>query len=153
MTLTSYMGYVSNQAAYWHDGRNNTPKIDLNSPVSASAGDSSKDPKFVNFGFNTVDLASYTYDSSWNFRVQAASPVLTGAYSSFTGSYAPYWGTTGLTVNSVEYKTPGKGTSIRIQLPLHHKEAVTVEHKSIKPLLIRHNRSPARKKVLCWQKQ
>ncbi len=34
--------------------------------------------------------------------------------------------------------TPGKGTSIRIQLPLHHKEAVTVEHKSIKPLLIRH---------------
>ena len=106
LTLTSYMGYVSNQAAYWHDGRNNTPKVDLNSPVSASAGDSSKDPKFVNFGFNTVDLASYTYDSSWNFRVQAASPVLTGAYSSFTGSYAPYWGTTGLTVNSVEYKTP-----------------------------------------------
>jgi hypothetical protein len=106
LTLTSYMGYVSTQSAYWHDGRNNTPKVDFNSPVSASAGDSSKDPKFVNFGFNTVDLASYTYDNTWNFRVQASSPVLTGAYSTFTGTYAPYWGTTGLTVNGVEYKTP-----------------------------------------------
>jgi hypothetical protein len=106
LTLTSYMGYVSTQSAYWHDGRNNTPKVDLNSLVSASAGDSSKDPKFVNFGLSTVDLASYTYDNNWNFRVQASSPVLTGAYSTFTGAYAPYWGTTGITVNGVEYKTP-----------------------------------------------
>ena len=105
-TLTSYMGYVSIQAAYWHDGRTSTPKVDYHSLVSASAGDSSKDPKFVNFGFSTVDLTSYTYDSNWNFHVLAASPVLTGAYSSFTGSYAPYWGTTGITINSVEYKTP-----------------------------------------------
>jgi hypothetical protein len=51
-------------------------------------------------------LSSFTYDNTWNFHVQAASPVLTGAYSSFTGSYAPYFATTGLTVNGVEYKTP-----------------------------------------------
>ncbi len=106
LTLTSYMGYVSNQAAYWHDGRNSTPKVDLNSLVSASAGDSSKDPKFVSFGFNTIDLTSYTYDTNWNFHVLAASPVLTGANSGFTGIYAPYWGTSGLTLNGVEYKTP-----------------------------------------------
>jgi hypothetical protein len=106
LTLTSYMGYVSVQANYWHDGRSSTPIVDLHSIVSASAGDAAKDPKFVSFGFSTVDLNSYTYDNSWNFHVQAGSPVLTGAYSSFTGSYAPYWGSTGLTVNGVEYKTP-----------------------------------------------
>jgi hypothetical protein len=105
-TLTSYMGYVSTQAAYWHDGRNATPKVDFHSIVSASAGESAKDPKFVNYGFSTVDLSSYTYDNTWNFHVQAASPVLTGAYTSFMGAYAPYYGTTGLTVNGVEYKTP-----------------------------------------------
>lgn len=105
-TLTSYMGYVSNQANYWHDGRNSTPKVDEHSIVSASAGDAAKDPKFISFGFNTVELNSYTYDNSWNFKVQASSPVLTGAYSSFTGAYAPYWSTTGLTVNGTEFKTP-----------------------------------------------
>jgi hypothetical protein len=31
---------------------------------------------------------------------------LTGAYTSFTDAYAPYWGTTGITVNGTEYKTP-----------------------------------------------
>ena len=105
-TLSSYMGYVSAQANYWHDGRNSTPKVDFHSMVSASAGDVAKDPKFVNYGFSTVDLNSYTYDSNWNFHVQAVSPVLTGAYTSFTGAYAPYYGTTGLTVNGVDYKTP-----------------------------------------------
>ncbi|MCE1198159.1 MAG: Ig-like domain-containing protein [Marinilabiliales bacterium] len=105
-TLTSFMGYVSSQANYWHDGRNNTPKVDAHSLVSASAGDGAKDPKFVSFGFNNVDLASYTCDASWNFHVQSSSPVLTGAYASFSGSYSPYWGTTGITVNGVEYKTP-----------------------------------------------
>lgn len=106
VTLTSYLGYVSTQSAYFHDGRNSTPKVDFHSLISASAGDATKDPKFVNFGFNSVDLNSYTYDNSWNFHVQAGSPALTGSYSAFTGSYASYWSTTGLTVNGTEYKTP-----------------------------------------------
>jgi hypothetical protein len=105
-TLTSYLGYVSIQSAYYHDGRNGTPVVDVHSLVSASAGDVAKDPKFVNYGFNTVALNSYTYDNSWNFHLQASSPALTGAYTSFTGAYAPYFGTTGLTVNGIEYKTP-----------------------------------------------
>jgi hypothetical protein len=105
-TLTSYAGYVSTQSTYFHDGRNSTPKVDLHSIISSSAGDAAKDPKFVNFGFNTVGLDSYSYDNSWKFLVQSGSPVLTGAYSTFTGSYAPYWATTGITVNGIEYKTP-----------------------------------------------
>lgn len=105
-TLTPYMGYMSNQANYWHDGRNGTPIMDLHSLVSASAGDIAKDPKFVNYGFNTVELNSYTYDISWNFNVQAGSPVLTEAHSTFTDAYAPYWGATGITVNGTEYRTP-----------------------------------------------
>ncbi len=104
-TLTSYLGYTSAQANYWHDGRNGTPMVDLNSPVSASAGDTEKDPRFVNYGFNTVALNSYTFDNSWDFHVQAGSPVLTGAYSDFSGAYAPYWSASGLTVNGTEYKT------------------------------------------------
>jgi hypothetical protein len=60
----------------------------------------------VKYGFNTVALNEYIYNNSWDFRVQAGSPVLTGASSSFTGSLAPYWGTAGVTVNGVEYKTP-----------------------------------------------
>ena len=105
-TMTSYMGYVSNQSAYYHDGRSGTPIIDLNGLVSASAGDAAKDPMFVNYGFNSIDLTSYTYSESWDFHVQAGSPVLTGANSGFTDAYAPYWGTSGITVNSIEYKTP-----------------------------------------------
>jgi hypothetical protein len=105
-TLTSYLGYTSVQSAYYHDGRLNTPKVDFNSIVSTSAGDIAKDPKFLNFGFNSVALDNYTYDNSWNFHVQAGSPVLTGAYTSFTGAYAPYWSTSGITVNGIEYKTP-----------------------------------------------
>jgi hypothetical protein len=105
-TLTSYMGYVSTQATYYHDGRLNTPKVDFHSIVSTSAGDALKDPKFVSYGFNNVDLASFTYDNSWNFHVQASSPVLTGAYSAFTDAFAPYWSVSGLTVNGAEYKTP-----------------------------------------------
>jgi len=108
--LTSYMGYVTTVATtaanYWHDGRNSTPKVDFNSIVSSSAGDAAKDPKFAGFGFNTVALNSYTFDNSWNFKVLAGSPVLTGASSAFTGSFAPYWATTGLTINGVEYKSP-----------------------------------------------
>ena len=104
--LTSYLGYVTANSSYFHDGRLSTPIIDQHSPVSASAGDAVKDPKFVNYGFNTIPLNQYIYNSGWDFHVLAGSPVLTGANSNFTGSYAPYWGTTGVTVNGVEYKTP-----------------------------------------------
>lgn len=105
-TQTAYAGYTSDNANYWHDGRSGAPKVDEHSPVSASAGDAAKDPKFVNYGFNSVPLDSYTFSDSWDFHVQSGSPALSGAQSSFTGDYAPYFATTGLTVTGIEYKTP-----------------------------------------------
>jgi hypothetical protein len=105
-TQTAYAGYTTGNSNYWHDGRNGTPKVDEHSIVCASAGDANTDPKFVNYGFNTVPLTSYTFDNDWNFHLQNGSPVLSGAYSNFTGDYAPYFGTAGLIVGGVEYKTP-----------------------------------------------
>ena len=105
-TKTAYLGYTSDNSGYYHDGRNGTPIIDEHSIVSASAGDVNTNPAFVNYGLNTVALNSYEYDDSWDFHVASSSPVLTGAYADFTGAYAPYWETTGLTVNGTEYTTP-----------------------------------------------
>lgn len=105
-TLTSFLGYTSANSNYWHDGRNSTPIVDEHSIVSASAGDPATDPKFVNYGFNTVALNEYQYNDSWNFAVQAGSPVLTGAQSNFSGAWTGYFVTTGLTVGGKEYKTP-----------------------------------------------
>ena len=105
--LTSFMGYTAAESDYWHNGLSDgSQKVDEHSPVSASAGDASKDPKFVNFGLNAVPLERDVLDPSWNFHVQSGSPVLTGAYNTFTGEFTPYFGSAGLTVGGREYKTP-----------------------------------------------
>jgi hypothetical protein len=103
-TLTAFAGYTYADDDYWHDGRSNTPKVDEHSIVSASPGD--KDPMFANYGFNTVPLNAYLFDSAWDFRLRAGSPALSGAWTSFSGDNAPYFGTSGLTVGGTEYKTP-----------------------------------------------
>ena len=106
---TAFAGYTFPDGDYWHDGRNGTTIVDGNSLVATSAG--TPDPNFVNFGFNTVALDRDMYDASWDFRVQAGSPVLVGSggkqpRNDFSGSFAPFFGATGLTVGGVEYKTP-----------------------------------------------
>ncbi|MCC7028521.1 MAG: Ig-like domain-containing protein [Saprospiraceae bacterium] len=69
--------------------------------VSGSApGD--KDPKFVNFPFNTDPLLSYNYNPSWDFHLDAGSPALTGGYTNFT----PYFSGQGLTLNGKTYVSP-----------------------------------------------
>jgi hypothetical protein len=73
-----------------------------NDVFAASAGDPAKDPKFVNFSLNSVALLSFTFDPSWDFRLQAGSPALTGAKTNFT----PFFSTTGLTLQGKEYKSP-----------------------------------------------
>ncbi len=73
-----------------------------NDIFSASAGDATKDPKFVNFPLNTVDVTSFTFDVAWDFRLQTGSPALTGAKTNFT----PFFSATGLTLNGKEYKSP-----------------------------------------------
>lgn len=61
-----------------------------------------KNPKFVNFAFTSNPLLSYTFDSSWNFHLQAGSPALTGANTAFT----PYYSSTGIAINGKTYKSP-----------------------------------------------
>ena len=73
-----------------------------NDIFSASAGDATKDPKFVNFPINSVAVASFAFDTNWDFRLQSGSPALTGAKTNFT----PFFSTTGLTLNGKEYKSP-----------------------------------------------
>lgn len=99
-TTTSFLGYtLTNKNIY-------PQSVDVHSLVSASAGDTSRDPKFVNYSFNTDPLTNYTYNTSWNFHVQAGSPVLTGAYSGTDSMATPLFSSTGITVNGVTYKSP-----------------------------------------------
>jgi len=105
---TAFAGYTFDDEDYWHDGRNDTPKIDETSLVATAPG--SPNPNFVNFP-NTVALEEDMYDPSWDFHVQAGSPVLVGANgktprSTFTGDFAPYFGAVGLTIDGKEYKSP-----------------------------------------------
>jgi len=104
--LTAYMGYTSANSNYWFDGRLSTPIIEEHALVCASAGDAAFDPKFVNYGFNSVPLHQYEYNESWDFHVQAGSPVLTGAQSNFTGAWTGFFVTNGLMIDGKEYKSP-----------------------------------------------
>ena len=82
--------------------------VDANGKISASAG--SLDPMFVNYGFNTVPLNQYEYNDTWDFHVQAGSPALSGAQSSFTGVWTGFFVTSGLTVGGTTYKSPAPAT-------------------------------------------
>ena len=98
-TTTAYLGYtLTNKNVY-------PTFVDKNSIVSASAGDATKDPKFVNFGFNSNALTSFTYDNNWDFHVQAGSPILTGAFSGTNAMLTPHFASTGITVNGTAYKS------------------------------------------------
>ena len=104
--MTSYAGYTSNNANYWFDGQLGTPKVDEHAIVCASAGDAATDPKFVNYGFNSVPLGEFVYNDAWDFHVQAGSPALAGAQSNFTGNWTGKFTTAGLAVGGKEYKSP-----------------------------------------------
>lgn len=97
-TTNSYLGYTLENEKY-------SPNVDLHSLVSASAGDTNTDPKFVNFPYNTNELTGYIYDENWDFHVAADSPALQGAYSGNDEKMQPYFGG-GLTVNGKTYSSP-----------------------------------------------
>lgn len=61
----------------------------------------SNDPQFENYPLST-DVMNYILDPSWDFHLKAGSPALTGANTSFTTNF----GSTGITVNGVVYKSP-----------------------------------------------
>lgn len=75
--------------------------VDANSAVATE--NDLKDPMFVNFDVNGVALTEYVYDDSWDFHVNAGSPILSGAHSGF--GITPYFAG-GLTVNGKSYSSP-----------------------------------------------
>ena len=110
---TAFAGYTYADEDYWHDWDNypaNYPKIDQTSLVATAAG--TPNPNFVNFPFNSVPLDRDLFDASWDFHVNAGSPVLVGAEGKepksapFTSEFVPYFGTTGLMIDGKMYTTP-----------------------------------------------
>jgi hypothetical protein len=69
-----------------------------NDLISAKVGDN--DPKFVNYPLNT-DNKNATFNTAWDFHLQAGSPALGKGKTNFTRLYAE-----GIVVNGVTYKSP-----------------------------------------------
>ena len=99
-TTTSFLGYTSENEDY------NPAAVDLHSVVSASAGDETTNPMFVNFPYMNNPLDAYVYDNEWDFHVAANSPVLSNAYSGNDANMQPYFAASGLTVNGQTYTSP-----------------------------------------------
>jgi hypothetical protein len=69
-----------------------------NDLISAKVGDN--DPKFVNYPL-TTDNKNATFNTAWDFHLQAGSPALGKGKTGFTRLYAD-----GLVLNGVTYKSP-----------------------------------------------
>jgi len=69
-----------------------------NDIISKTAGDN--DPKFVNFPVANPSL-NQTYNSAWDFSLQAASPAVGKGLTTFTRNYSG-----GITVNNTSYRSP-----------------------------------------------
>ncbi|WP_251968522.1 hypothetical protein NEE14_004255 [Parabacteroides sp. AD58] len=105
ITFEEESGVAYAWAGYNYEHENyNQGVVDANSVIATETD--SKDPQFVNFDINEVALTSYTYDSAWDFHVNAGSPVLTGAYSGSDAFATPLFGTSGLNVNGKNYTSP-----------------------------------------------
>lgn len=95
-----YQGY-----AYDHEEYDNE-KVDVNSKIAENAEDAAAmDPDFVNYDIN-ADPALYEWNDSWDFHVNAGSPVLEGAYVPADAARKPFYSETGLTVNGKTYTSP-----------------------------------------------
>lgn len=79
--------------------------IDVHSRQSATAGGT--DPMFVNYAYLADGLHNKVFNDVWDFHVQAGSPVLAGgAYDGADASMQPLFGTVGINVGGVDYRTP-----------------------------------------------
>ena len=93
-----YQGYSFDHEEYYEG------VVDVNSIIADSESKAADlDPDFVNYDIN-ADPSLTAYDSSWDFHVNAGSPVLSGAYSA--GDRQPFFAASGLTVNGIEYRSP-----------------------------------------------
>lgn len=75
-----------------------------NDVIGKKAGDN--DPKFVNFPLENPSL-NQTFNTSWNFKLQAGSPALGKGNTTFTRLYAD-----GITVGGTLYKSPAPATYV-----------------------------------------
>ena len=75
-----------------------------NDVISKTVGEN--DPKFVNYPLNT-DMKNATFNTAWDFSLQAGSPAMGKGTTTFTRNYA-----SGLTLNGVTYKSPEPTTTI-----------------------------------------
>ncbi len=78
--------------------------VDAHSVIATE--EDGKDPMFVNYDINGVSLTDYVYNDAWDFHLSAGSPALTGACTGTESFAAPYFSTTGLTVNGETYTSP-----------------------------------------------
>ncbi len=82
----------------------NVGVVDVHSVIATE--NDLKDPQFVGFDINGVGLTDYVYNDAWDFHLQTGSPALTGACDGTEAFAAPYFSTTGLTVNGQTYTSP-----------------------------------------------
>ena len=96
----AYEGYAFKHAEY------DNGKVDVNSKIAKTEAEAkSLDPKFVNYSLD-ADPSLYQWNDSWDFHVQAGSPVLEGAYTPTDDARKPFYAETGLTVNGKTYTSP-----------------------------------------------
>lgn len=94
-----YEGY-----AYGHEEYD--PAADTHSKIAKTPEEAAGlNPMFVNYDINS-DPALYDWNGSWDFHVQAGSPVLEGAYVPTDTDRQPFFATAGLTVNGQTYTSP-----------------------------------------------
>lgn len=75
---------------------------DINSTTVAA-----NDPKFVSYDLSNPK-ANATFNTAWNFHLQAGSPALTAGITNFT----PHFVTSGIVIGGVEYKSPAPSAYI-----------------------------------------
>lgn len=99
-----YEGYAFDHE--WYD----SDKVDVHSVIAKTAEEAaSLDPVFVNFSLD-MDPASYIFNDSWDFHLQAGSPALDASKTYTAGDRQPYFGTSGLQVNGQTYTSPAIGS-------------------------------------------
>ena len=76
----------------------------VNDIISAKAAEN--DPKFVSYPL-TTDMQNASFNTSWDFHLQAGSPALTKGKTDFTRLFA-----NGIVVNGVTYKSPAPANFI-----------------------------------------
>jgi len=79
--------------------------LGTNDILGTTAGEN--DPKLVNYSLDN-DKNSSTFNTSWDFHVSSDSPAVGKGTTNFTRHY----GSTGLTLNGVEYTSPEPSTTI-----------------------------------------